>query len=378
VLLRRTRGFELRRESILLGITIALGLLTKWIFAGFLILPLCYVCWTYRIWSSPKRLVHLADSLLVAGVLAGFWYLPNIGKLAGYYMENARIGALEGEPPVLSFQSFVYYLRLLEGYQLFGLLFVLFALSCVFVWRRNLLSEGRFLAVALFGGYLGMTLLRTKDPRFTMPLLAPMMILCGAWIQSWKRTTIALAAKFLLVAVLLLQAYAINFGVSWLPQEMVIARGYSGSLEWNWNLYMQHYFHILGAPRLEDWKQKEIVRHVAEDADRRGIKPDLALVPDLPRFNSANFHLQARLLGIEATIDHVKRRDRGIASFDGFNYVLMTQGDQGMTWTTVASAKLNQIIVDEPEIFLLLKMYPLPNGDYVRLYYIHREDRQEE
>jgi len=378
LLLRRTRGFQLRRESTLLGITIALGLLTKWIFAGFFILPLGYVCWSHRVWSSQKRLINLADSLLVGGALAGIWYIPNLGRLSGYFRENARIGALEGEPRILSFQSFIYYLRLLEGYQLFGVLFVLLALSCYFVWRKRLLPEGRFLAIALLGGYLAMTLLRTKDPRFTMPLLGPMTILCGAWIQSWRRSTVTLAAKSLLVAILLLQTYAINFGVSWLPQEIVIARGYSGSLDWNWNLYLQHYFHILGPPRLEDWKQEEIMRHIAEDAERKGIKPNLALIPDLARFNSANFHLQARLLGLRGDVDHLKRADRGMASFDGFNYVLMTEGDQGMPWTTTASRDLNQIIVDEPRTFRILKMYPLPNGDYVRLYYVHRERSQAE
>jgi hypothetical protein len=374
VVLRRTNEFRSRSQSILFGLICALGLLTKWLFAGFLLVPLLYVCVRSRIWRDETRMVFLADAMLIGGLLAGIWYLPNLPNLVRYFVENAKIGAREGEPPVFSFQSLIYYLRLLEGYQLFGILFLLLTVSAVFVWRRNLMRHGMFLVAAVLGGWAAMTLLRTKDPRFTMPLLGPLFIVAGAWLQAWRCGWAARAAKAGLVAVLCLQAYAANFGVTWLPQEVVLARGYTGSLRWDWNLFLQHYFHILGAPRREDWRLEEILRRIDSDARMRGVQPDLALIPDLPRFNSANFLLLARLQRLSMRIDHIQAEAKGIQSFEGYNYVIMTEGDQGMTWSTASSRALNQVIVDDPGTFQLVELYQLPDGNGVRLYFIRRGD----
>jgi len=373
VVLLRTDEFRSRPHAILFGVICALGLLTKWLFAGFLLVPLLYVCVRSRIWRAPSRLLFLADALLIAGLLAGVWYLPNLPNLVRYFVENAKIGAREGEPRIFSLQSFIYYLRLLEGYQLFGLLFLLVVISAVFVWRRKLMRHGTFLVAALLGGWAAMTLLRTKDPRFTMPLLGPLFIIAGAWLQSWKPGWAARSFKAGLVAVLCLQAYATNFGVTWLPQEVILAHGYNGSLRWDWNLFLQHYFHILGAPRREDWRQEEILSKIDADARMRGVQPVLALVPDLPRFNSANFLLLARLRGLPMRIVHIQAEPRGVQSFAGYNYVIMAEGDQGMSWSTVTSRALNQIIVDDPGTFRLVALFQLPDGNGVRLYFIRRD-----
>ncbi len=369
----KSDGFADRRAALAFGCAAALGMLTKWLFAGFLLLPLAYVALRHRLWHHADRMVHKADAILIAGIGAGLWYVPNLPGLVRYFGENMRIGAREGEPPVLSFQSLIYYLRLLEGYQFFGILFALTAAACWFAWRRQLIRDGRFLAVAIAGGWLAMTLLRTKDPRFTMPLLGLLAIVCGAWVASWGYSRAALVGQGLLAALLLAQAYAVSFGVAWLPQQVVLARGYQGSLRWDWNLYTQHYFHILGKPRREDWKLGEILDEVRRHSHAGALEASLAIVPDLPRFNAASFTLEARLSGMSARIDHPQSAAAGVGSFDGFNYALMTEGEQGMPWTTVESPALNRIIMDEHGTFLLLGIWVLPNGDSARLYFVRRE-----
>jgi len=67
---------------------------------------------------------------------------------------------------------------------------------------------------------------------------------------------------------------------------------------------------------------------------------------------------------------HLQSAAGGIGSFQGYNYILMTERDQGMSWTTVHSAALNRIVVDNPNVFHLVELYVLPNGDCARLYYI--------
>src|SRR5437867_1460805 len=195
----KTSAFESRRYSVLLGLTCALGMLTKWLFIGFIAGPIGYILVRHRVRRSKRRITNFARTTAIAAIGPGFWYMPNMPRLVRYYFDNAQIGAREGEPPVISFQSFIYYLRLLEGYQFFAVLFCLFVLSLVFVYKHRSLKAGTFLAVAIAGGWLAMTLLRTKDPRFTVPLLGPMMVVAGAWIQSWSRDWIGGTAKAVLL-----------------------------------------------------------------------------------------------------------------------------------------------------------------------------------
>jgi hypothetical protein len=370
VVLGKTQGFQSRSWSLLLGGILALGLLTKWFFAGIILVPLVYVFVEFRIWKHPVRSLNFADALLIAGIVAGLWYLPNLPQLVEYFAQNAAIGAREGEPPVFSLQSFIYYLRLLEGYQLFGLLFAILCLACVFLWRKRPVREWKFLIFSIAGGWLVMTLLRTKDPRFTLPLIGPLAVISGTWMQTWEKTRRNAGIRWLLFALLGFQAYAANFGISWLPRRVVILRGYQGSLRWDWNLYLQDYFDIFGKPSREDWRQDEILRKLARDSAKRNLQPSLALVPDLAWFSEANFALYARIRRLPIRVGHPQSAADGIHSFDGYNYVLMTERDQGMAWTTRGSRPMNQIIVDNPEVFRLIGLYPLPTGNGARLYFI--------
>jgi 4-amino-4-deoxy-L-arabinose transferase-like glycosyltransferase len=372
VFLLKTKGFESRSASLLFGLSCALGLLTKWFFAAFLVAPTIYIAVRHRVWRFPRQKENCALAALIIQVIAGIWYLPNLMDIFRFFIHNTQIGAMEGEPPVLSFQSCIYYLRLLEGYQLFALLFGVLLLSCFFVYRSRGMREGKFWILSIAGGWLLLTVLRTKDPRFTMPLLGPLMIVAGIWIQSWGNGWKSRAAQILLVTVLCIQAYALSFGIGWLPQEVIIAKGYQGSVRWDWNLYLQHLFHILDSPKQEDWKLNAILDRMVEDAHSRNISPDLAVIPDLPRFNSLNFELYVRLRRLRSHVEHRQSAAMGIRAFDDINYVLIAEKDQGMNWTTQDSPALNRLVLNEPRMFHLLSSYPLPNGDTAHLYSILR------
>jgi 4-amino-4-deoxy-L-arabinose transferase-like glycosyltransferase len=372
VILLRTDGFESPFWSRVFGLVCACGLLTKWLFAGFLAVPFLVIAVRHRIWKEEERLINAAQSLMLAAAIAGVWYLPNLSHLIRYFRDNAQVGALEGEPRVFSLQSFIYYLRLLEGYQLYALLFLLLAGGLVFVISRRLLRDSVLWIALVAGGWFVMTLLRTKDPRFTMPLLAPLLLLPGAWVASWSSGRVGRVAQILLIGALAVQAYATNFGISWLPQQVILMPGYQGSLRWDWQLFSQHYFGILGAPQREDWKQSQILDRVAEGARRRGAAMSLALVPDLPRFNYFNFQLAAKLSKMPMGIGHLQSSAGGLSAFDGYDFVITSENEQGMPWTTQSAGWLNRLIVERPDIFKPIAIYTIPNGDVVRLYVIDR------
>jgi 4-amino-4-deoxy-L-arabinose transferase-like glycosyltransferase len=368
----RTKGFKSVFWSRAFGFLCACGLLTKWLFAGFVAIPFLTIAVRHRIWKNEQRLTNALQAVTLAAAIPGLWYVPNLPHLFRYFSENAQVGALEGEPPVFSFQSLIYYLRLLEGYQLYGVLFLLLAAGLVFVISRRAFRDPWLWVACVAGGWLAMTLLRTKDPRFTMPLLPPLLLIPGAWVASWGAVRAGRAAQVLVVTILIVQAYAINFGISWLPQQVILLPGYQGSLRWDWQLFSQHYFGILGAPRREDWKQSEILDRIAEEARRRDAALSLALVPDLPRFDYFNFQLAAMLKKMPLRVRHLASAAGGLDAFRGCDFTIMSENEQGMPWTTHAAGSLNQFIVDRHDIFKLVGLYRLPNGDAVRLYFIDR------
>jgi 4-amino-4-deoxy-L-arabinose transferase-like glycosyltransferase len=372
VFLLKAKGFGSRSASLWFGLACALGLLTKWFFVAFLAAPTLYIVVRHRSWRSSCQRANSVLAALIAGILAGIWYVPNLREIYRFFFYNTQIGAKEGEPSILSFQSCIYYLRLLEGYQLFALLFGVVILSCFFVYRSRGMREGKFWILAIAGGWLILTALRTKDARFTMPLLCPMLIVAGIWIESWGNGWKSRVARTLLVTVLCVQAYALNFGIRWLPQEVVLIKGYQSSVQLDWNLYLQHLFHILDSPKKEDWKLDAILDRLIEDVRSRNVSMDIAVIPDLPRFNTLNLELYARMRRLHPRVEHRISASGGTQAFDGINYVIIAEKEQGMNWTTQESPALNRIVLNNPRMFCLLGAYPLPNGDSARLYSILR------
>ena len=175
-----------------------------------------------------------------------------------------------------------------------------------------------------------------------------------------------------LLVVLSFQAYLVNFGISWLPERIVLAEGYRGSLQWDWNLYTQDVFGILGPPRREDWKLREVVLQMASHARANGFRTNLAMIPDLPRFNASSLNLYSKLEGVGSRIDHVQVVPAGTRVFEGFDYVVVKDGDQGEPWTTHNSEILNRIVLDEPSAFLLVHRFALPDGSFASLFAIRR------
>jgi hypothetical protein len=366
LVLVKTNGFESVKQTRLFGVLCGLGLLTKWLFAGFMVIPVLVLAARHRIWRDARRIRNAAEAVFLTALVAGGWYIPNLRRLAEYFPQNAQIGALEGEPRTLSFQSAIYYLRLLEGYQLYGVLFLLMAAGIVVTFRRGLFRDATLWVAMIGGAWLLLTLLlRTKDPRFSMPLLPLLLLPAGALLAGWTSRH-GRYAQVAVLALLLFQAYVINFGVSWLPPQAKLMNGYQGSLRWDWQLYSQHYFGILGAPRRENWQQHEIIRRVA--AESRSPRPAVTLIPDLARFDMYNFQLFADLDKIPMSFGHTGAGPAHLDSFNGFDFVIITNSDQGMSWTTPEASSLTRFVKTNPSTFHLLATYDLPNHDTAGLY----------
>ncbi|OLE90042.1 MAG: hypothetical protein AUG08_01760 [Acidobacteria bacterium 13_1_20CM_2_55_15] len=76
----------------------------------------------------------------------------------------------------------------------------------------------------------------------------------------------------------------------------------------------------------------------------------------------------AHLRGLHIEAGHPQSALNGIRSFDGFNYIILIEGDQGWAYTTTENLKLNEIVLNHPETFRLVDSYLLPNDSVARLY----------
>ena len=349
-LLLRTQEFSDRRNSILFGIVCGLGMLTKWTFGFFVVLP--------AFWLARKNMKNAAIAACIAVVMAAYWYIPAMQSLAVLFDINSRQSVSEGDPSRLSPQAIIFYVRAMEGYQLFLPLFLTFIGGAILL-ARNFRREWIPIVLWMAGGWLGLMFFQNKDPRYTAPLLPAVAIISA---QLFQRKEVLAA---LLIPVLLLQHYLVSFGVGKLPPRVVLAQGVEGPQSWHWNLYTQTYFDLWGAPADEDWRIDHVLATIT--ANKQPVR--LGMVPDIPRFDTLAFEFYITLRKLPVTITRLGIfSESAIAAND---YVLVSEKDDGFETGsdfTQDLGKINQYVFGHPEAFHMMDSFSLPNGDVIRLY----------
>jgi 4-amino-4-deoxy-L-arabinose transferase-like glycosyltransferase len=92
-----------------LGTALGLGMLAKITFPAFVGLPLLY--WLWKPADRTRRIALLGRALAVAAVVAGFWYLPNLGLATGYVGSSV---VNEDRPNVTPAETLAMWLRVLS------------------------------------------------------------------------------------------------------------------------------------------------------------------------------------------------------------------------------------------------------------------------
>ncbi len=341
--LLKTQGFSSVRWSIVFGLIAGLGMLTKWTFPFFVILP--------ALWFARRHWINALLAAAIATVLTACWYVPAIPDLVRFFRLNTAGGVFEGDPGRLSWGAIVFYLRALEGYQLFLPLFAAFAAGAVLVWKKH---DERWIPIALWllGGWLGLLLFQNKDPRYSAPLLPAVALITAAAFERRRALTSSL------FVLLVCQHYLVSFGIRALPESVVLMKGSEGQLSWNWNLYTQSHFGLWGKPAREDWKIEHVLNTV-----RTGR---LGLVPDIPRFDSQAFQFYIELMGLPVRLNRIGVFDE--PSIRANDYVLLAEKDLEHAASFAPDQRVNRFIMGRPDIFRVAEWFPLPNGDVIRLY----------
>ncbi len=345
----KTENFSRRSESALFGIVCGLGMLTKWTFPLFVALP--------AIWAARKNWKNASLAALTASSVSAIWYLPRGQSIVSFLAINKAGAAAEGDPARFSLQSLVFYVRALEGYQLFLPLFLLFIAGVVFLIRR---FSPKWIPVVLWiaGGWCSLLLFHNKDPRYTVPLLPAVALVSAAVLQNRRLWSAALAC------LLLFQHYMVSFGIRHLPERVVLLKGIEGPLAWDWNLYTQTYFRLLGPPAREDWKIEHVL---AQAATIEGPRVRLGIIPSIPRFDPEAFEFFAALRGYNLVVTRLWFFDE--KALGGEDYILMSEGDQGYAaFYSQDLNRINQYILDRPYLFEMTDRFAIPGGQTIRLY----------
>jgi len=172
-----------------LGICLALGLLAKWSFLFFILLPLL----VFLLQKNRPSFKRNRGIWLLPLILAGPWYarsLPKIirksvGQLSG------RVAQMEGDPAFFSRDFFLYYFRSLREYYLSlpllilvlgGTLFLIISLAKRGKGARENLRRYTPALAGLVGGWLILSFIANKDPRYIMPIMPVLSFLSVSWI----------------------------------------------------------------------------------------------------------------------------------------------------------------------------------------------------
>jgi hypothetical protein len=325
-ILWRSRMLESHSWSLLLGVVFALGMLTKWTFPGFLVFPVAYALYSAR--NRTRSLSHLAEAVLISAAPVLFWYLPNLKSLSQRFALTSGTGTmLENDPTAWRLQGWLYYPRCLASYYLYLPLTALLIVGFVVWLRRSRSSEqGTSLLWWWLGGsMLLLTLLDAKDPRYVMPLVAPVAILLVIFWKGRPRvlSTITLVAslQFLLVSFNLL-----GRPVKWAVFDLKNDSDYI-SLSREWVFFQTHYFDAAGPAHREDWHLEDILK-LLPAGERIGF------VPDMPRFNPGTLELTGLLEGKKLKFVRLGDSAQSVDTMRDFHYVVGKTGRQGISYVT--------------------------------------------
>jgi 4-amino-4-deoxy-L-arabinose transferase-like glycosyltransferase len=350
--LYRTNNFSSAKECFVFGVICGFGMLTKATFVLYVGVP--------ALWFAWRNLKNAVIAAVPALLISAYWFLPQWAAFQQYLIGTATYGRVEGDPDVFTWQSVLFYIRTLEGYEIFLPLFLVFIAGLVYALRSY---KREWIPIFLWvgGGSLALILIQNKDPRFYAPLLAGVAVISAAALTRIRLTLV------LLIPLLLFQHYLVSFGIRSLPEAVVLVEGTKGFFDWNWNLYTQSYFGLWGRPAHEDWRVEYVLENVAEDKQPVA----LGMIPTIPRFDPEAFEFYIALHKYQVEIRRLWGAD--VSALANNDYIVLCENDQGYaSLFSNEMPKLNEFVLAHPDRFQLVQRFTLPNADIIRLYKVQR------
>jgi hypothetical protein len=211
-----SRRFERVGISAVAGIAVGLALMTKST-SVVCLAGLVAVVLVRGGWRHPWGLVLF---LVIAAAISLPWYVYHLHQLNGLVEGQGGTGATsvaEAEPPLLSRASLLWYFWAALNIQLLAPLALFLGVGVIAtmydsVRRWTPENLGPELLGGLFVSWLGITLIRHKDARFTLPALVYIAVIATGWLVL-ARPRVRIAATAALGVVLIADFFGVSFGI---------------------------------------------------------------------------------------------------------------------------------------------------------------------
>jgi 4-amino-4-deoxy-L-arabinose transferase-like glycosyltransferase len=369
--------------SVLLGVSLGLGMLTKWTFGLFVSAPLVVSVQAMLLRTSPRRLRNACLAVGLGGLIAGPWYLYHLEYLRSFVrIGGLNAAALEGDPAVRSLEAWTYYADALVNHHLFVPFAALFVVGLVlFLARCGLTRPVLVLLAWVIVPYVVLSNFVNKDIRYMLPCLPALSLITALGLGQIRSAKIARVLWAAVAAYALVQFAGLTFGIShrlhtrFVPPRVSLDLGAV-----DLTLY-QEVVHIASPPRTEDWPIQAILADILQDsAEHLHTGEDIALlvVPNRPFFEAQGFRFYAmadRLPIQVSSITGVVAKDAG-GQLETADYVVTKTGDLGPAWSLQDAVAVTQALQSPgnnlSRRFVQFGEYPLPDGSIAQLY---RHDR---
>ena len=235
---------------------------------------------------SLDRLLNIVAAGSVTLAVSALWYVPNYSEFRADIKSSTSIPAwVQGDPPVGSLASALWYLWSLLNNQLYLIPFLFLVTGIVFLFRKDEAAiKNAPLLLSVVGSYIALSAIELKDFRYTMPMIAAIGVIATSWLEFvGPRLRRWLGGG--LLAYCVMTFFVISFGTGLLPKDITIPlkpRSFTSDLAdfappesgriTGIVVFAQHGFRV-GPPSSEEWHQEDVV-----EGDRDPRRQDVLLV----------------------------------------------------------------------------------------------------
>ena len=333
LLLLRTEDFGHRGASLLLGLVLGAGMLTKPPFAAYLLPP---IAWTLARTRGRRAFANATLALLVGALLALPWYGPRLFGLGPQIANRSFTQAAEsGYPETFTAAALRFYPEWFAT-QFGAVAVLLFGVGLVVAARRR----QAWLLAAFLVPFAVVALIQNKNLRYTLPLLPVAAVLAGVGLDA-LRGRLRAASTAALVVLAVVQVGATAFAV---PGGVTIPLlGRPLALE--------------SRPMRTDWHHRDIMALIMRD--HRGAAARVSVVPNHNFFSVSNFRYYGLRDGLP--LEFTRAWDEQPL---GVDYMILKTGDVGPEWTATRPRRIAARLADASfaRVFPVIGEWPLPDG----------------
>jgi len=364
--------------SLLFGLAVGLGMLTKWTFVLFVAAPFVLAVAGMLAEYSPRSLRNALLAVLVGGLVSAPWYFVQLASLGSFLQSGSVYAVKEGDPLVRSWQAWTYYARALASDHIFLPFVGLFVLGLVLLLVKHKLGRSVVLLVSwILMPYLVLSSFPNKNIRYTVPYLPAVALITALGLAQIRKAKVAGAIWGVMAVYACVQFAGLSFGLSDRLGGAIVPASVSLRLGASHLVVYTESVHTASPPHAEDWRVQEILEDVLRDSDvfSRGDRPiRLVVLPNRPFFEPQGFRFHAELARLPMQVSFVTGvgATDGAGLLQGSDYVVAKTGDLGPAWSLQEAAELTQALQDPASDlgrqFVQIGEYTLPDGSEALLY----------